>query len=321
MTYMEYLQSVQNYFYMSCIPVLLICGTAGNILSFCVYVRKWSAFTIPLFFLSCADLLFLWSESILKACWAYLGVALEATTIGCKLSVYMFTVTFYSSTCTIALFTIMRVYSVVRALHFKSVFTTKRTLHITSTIFVLTFALNSHAFIGLDTVSSINGTLLYSAMACDFSDSYVEIYMQVWLLLDVVVSVACLGTILIGNGIIIISLVRHAHGNTQSGINTRDISQRLIAITAVYFLTYGPSIAYSLFVYGQKREVGSSEDWWKMMMLDVAIFPLWVQSAFGFTLYVLLGKEMRDEVKRIIFCYRRENNRRAIVAERNETKL
>ena len=85
-TYIDHLQSVQNNFNIVMVPILLLCGTAGNVISFTIYVRKWSAYTIPLLFLSCMDLLFLWSESIFSGYWVYFKESLETTTFGCKYS-------------------------------------------------------------------------------------------------------------------------------------------------------------------------------------------------------------------------------------------
>ena len=303
--YLQYLQSVQIYIYVILIPILLICGTAGHIISWVVYVRKWSPFTVPLLFLSCTDMLFLWSESIFAAHWAYLGESLEATAAGCKLSYYILQATFFASTYTITFFTIMRAYSVVRPQHFRSIFKTKRSIYITCLLVASAFVLESRALISLDIVNGTDGTkILYRAMVCDFVsvNSTIEFYMRIWILVEEVVAVACVGTILIGNGMIIISLVRHSHDNAQSGINTPEVSRRLIAISAVYLLTRGPSTAFTLFGYGGvNRETGSSEDWWMMLMMDFSVIPLLIQSALGFIIYVMPGKEFRTEVIHLFF--------------------
>ena len=300
-TYIDHLQSVQNYMNMVMVPILLLCGTAGNIVSFIIYVRKWSAFTIPLLFLSCMDLLFLWSESIFSGYWVYFKESLETTTFGCKYSYYILQATFYASTYIVATFTVMRAYSVLKPLDYASVFTTKRTLIIISALVVFGFALESHIPIGLVIVEGINGTITYRSMVCDYSVSYFDFYLEVWTIVEEVVAVAGLAIIFIGNGIIAINLIQHTRGNPQSSVKAPEISRRLMAVSAMYFLSWGPSIIYTLVTYGDFREPGTIERRWMMLMFDFAVIPIMIQSAFGFLVYILIGAAFRAEVKQLIF--------------------
>ena len=300
-TYIDHLQTVQNNFNIVMVPILLLCGTAGNIISFTIYVRKWSAYTIPLLFLSCMDLLFLWSESIFSGYWVYFKESLETTTFGCKYSYYILQATFYASTYILATFTIMRAYSVLRPLAYSSVFTTKRTMFIMCALVVFGFALESHIPIGLVIVEGINGTITYRAMVCDYSVSYFDFYLEVWTIVEEVVAVVGLVTIFIGNGFIAIKLIQHTQGNPQSSVKAPEISRRLLAISTMHFLSWGPSIIYTLLTYGDFPEPGTIERRWVMMMFDFAVIPIMIESAFGFLVYTLIGAAFRAEVKKLIF--------------------
>ena len=143
-TTVDMLQVVLKYIDMISIPICLVCGTFGNIVSFIVYVRKWSHFTIPLLFLSCFDLIFLWTDSVFSGSWAYFGHAMETRSYGCAISAYLYTALLLTSSFIIAMFTVLRTYAVVRPHKFAPIFTAKKVVYIASVLTLIGFGIECH---------------------------------------------------------------------------------------------------------------------------------------------------------------------------------
>ena len=300
------LQVVQRYICMVSIPICLVCGTFGNIVSFIVYIRKWSSSTIPLVFLSCFDLLFLWTDSVFSGSMAYFGYLMETRPYGCAIVYYLCMAMFFGSTFVVAMFSLMRAYSVVRPLMFGPTFPTRRTLYMASILTAIAFAMESHIIFGFYRIPHHNTTIMYRAMACELRpQAYNTFYFDYWVNVETVISMAGLGAILIGNVIVIISLLRRKPiGN--STMDTSQISRRLIAVSIAQVLVWSPWIVLSIMAFGLDRDIGSIEDRLLMVLMEVALDPLRIQSGFGFFIYTVMGSEHRAEFKKILSC---RNNR------------
>ena len=301
---LDTLQAVQRYIDMISIPICLVCGTVGHIISFIVYIRKWSSFTVPLAFLSCFDLLLLWTDSVFSGSWAYFRHVLETRPYGCGISYYLLNALFWASTIIIALFSILRTFSVVRPLQFAPIFTTKRVLRTACILTVIVFGLQCHLIYGFINIPHYSTTILYRYMVCGFrSDAYNTFYFNYWALAETIVLIVSLGAIVIGNSVVITSLVRRKQiGNTA--IDASGISGRLIAVSIVQILAWAPWIVLSLFVTGTEydREVGSYEERLPLVLLELGFVILRAQCGFGFLAYTFVGSEFRTEFLRIICC-------------------
>ena len=299
---LDTLQVVQRYIDMISIPICLVCGTVGHIISFIVYIRKWSSFTVRLAFLSCFDLLLLWIDSVFSGSWAYFRHVLESRLYGCGISYYLSLASFFGSTVIVALFTILRTFSVVRPLKFAHIFTTKRVFYSACILTLIVFATECHYIFGFTSIPHYNTTILYRYMACGFrSDTYSIFYFNYWILVESIVLLVCLGAIVIGNFVVIISLVRRKPaGNTA--IDTSEISRRLITVSIVQVLVWTPWIVLSMIGTGSDREIGSYEDRLILVLAEVGLVLLRAQCGFGFLAYTFVGSEFRAEFIRIISC-------------------
>ena len=195
---LDTLQVVQRYIDMISIPICLVCGTVGHIISFIVYIRKRSSFTVPLAFLSCFDLLLLWTDSVFSGSWAYFRHVLETRPYGCGISYYLLNALFWASTIIIALFSILRTFSVVRPLQFAPIFTTKRVLRTACILTVIVFGMECHFIYGFTNIPHYNTTILYRYMVCGFhSDAYITFYFNYWQIAETIVLIVSLGAIVI----------------------------------------------------------------------------------------------------------------------------
>ena len=109
---LDSVQVVMRHIAMISIPIYLVCGRFGNIVSFIFYIRKWSNFTIPLVFLSCFDLLLLWTDGVFSGSWSYFEQAMERRSYGCAISAYLYMALFLTSSFIVAMFSLLRAYAV-----------------------------------------------------------------------------------------------------------------------------------------------------------------------------------------------------------------
>ena len=286
------------------IPICLVCGTFGNIVSFIVYIRKWSNFTIPLVFLSFFDLLLLWADSVFSGAWSYFGQAMETRSYGCAISAYLYLTLFLTSSFIVAMFTLLRAYAVARPHKFAPIFTAKRVVYIASLLTLIGFGVESHYIFGIINIQLLdyNTTLSHRFMPCGFSsDTYSTFYLNCWVLVEAIVIVVSMGIIVVGNIAVIISLCRRKL-SSNSIIDTSEISRRLIAISTVQTLVWAPFIVVSVMWAGLDREIGSTKERFFMVLMEGAFIPLRIQSGFGFFLYTFIGSEFRCEFIRTICC-------------------
>ena len=275
------------------IPICLVCGTFGNIVSFIVYVRKWSKFTIPLVFLSCFDLILLWTDSVFSGSWAYFRHLMETRLYGCAISSYLYMASFFASIFIVAMFTVLRSYSVVRPLKFAPIFTSKRVLCIAFTLTLIAFIMECPWLLGFSSAPQNNTTVMYRFIACGFRSDYYTFYFNFWLYVETIVIVASLGAIVIGNIVVIINLIRRKPTNSNTTIDTSQISHRLIAISVGQVLLWMPWIVLSAIATGIMGDIGSYEHSLLMVVLELALTPLRIQSGFGFLVYTCIGSEFR----------------------------
>ena len=301
-TSLDTLKEVQWYIDIISIPICLVFGTFGNILSFIVYIRKWSSFTVPLVFLSCFDLLMLWTDSVFSGAWAYFGQLLEQRPLGCAISYYLYLALFFSSTFTIAMYTILRTYAVVRPLKFAPIFTVKRVFYIAFTVTLIVFGGECHYIFGVINVPVNNTTLLYRHMACDYRPGiFSTFYYNYWFLVEGIVILGSVGTVVAGNIVIIISLCRRKL-TSNTTIDTSEISRRLIAISTVHVLMWAPWIVLSIMATGYDKDSGATEKRLLIALAEVALILVRIQSGFGFLLYTFIGSEFRAEFLKTICC-------------------
>ena len=298
----ENLQLVQWYIDIISIPLCLVCGTTGNLAAFIVYIRKWSSFTIPLIFLSCLDLLFLWLDSLFSGSWAFFRQALESKRFACSVSNFIMIATLIGSTFIVTLFTIMRAYSVVRPHGFSSICTPKRVLCLASSLVIVAFAMESHMLFGFLPEFNQNETITYRAMACQQYAHYFDFYFNHWIIVEAVITLAGLGVIFIGNGVVIVKMLRNWKSSNRS-LAAPEISRRLIAISIIQLLAWGPWIVLPLAAVDL---VGVEENKLQLVLWELFLIPLRFQSGFGFLIYTCIGSEFRAEMKRVIGCRKNE---------------
>ena len=297
----ENLQLVQWYIDIVSIPLCLVCGTTGNIVAFIVYIRKWSSFTIPLVFLSCLDLLFLWLDSVFSGSWAFFRQALESKPFGCSVANYIMITTFIASTFIVTLFTILRAYSVVRPLKFRPNCPPRRVLYLASSLIFLAFVMESHVLFGFLPEYSQNETITYRAMACSQYPSYSHFYFNYWVIVESVISTFALGAIFIGNGIVIVNLLQHKKNNNSS-VDAPEISRRLVTISIIQLLVWGPWVVLPMVTDGTAE---LEEIRLLLVLWEFFLIPLRFQSGFGFLVYTCIGSEFRAEMKKVIGCRKR----------------
>ena len=286
------------------IPICLVCGTVGNIVSFIVYINKWSNFTIPLVFLSCFDLLLLWADGVFSGSWAYFGHAMETRSYGCAISAYLYMALFLTSSFIVAMFSFLRAYAVARPHKFAPIFTAKRVVYIASILTLVGFGIECHYIFGVSIihVPHYNTTLLHRFMPCGFSSAtYSTFYFNYWVIVEAIVIVVSMGIIVVGNIAVIISLCRRKV-SSNSTIDTSEISRRLIAISTVQILVWAPFIVVSVMWVGLDREIGSTKERLLMVFMEGAFIPLRIQSGFGFLVYTFIGSEFRGEFFKTICC-------------------
>ena len=302
-TTVDSLQVVLRYIDTISIPICLVCGTFGNIVSFIVYIRKWSNFTIPLVFLSCFDLIFLWTDSIFGGSWAYFGQAMENKSYGCAISAFLYMALLLTSSFTIAMFTVLRAYAVARPLMFAPIFTAKRVVYIDSILTLVGFGIECHYMFGVSNITHNNTTLMYRFMPCGFSsDIYSSFYFNYWVLVEAILILVSIGTIVVGNIAVIISLCRRTlTSNTE--IDMSGISRRLIAISTVQVLVWTPFIVVLIMWMGFDRDIGSTKERFFCVLMEGALIPVRLQSGFGFLLYTFIGSEFQAEFRNMI-CFK-----------------
>ena len=296
------LEVVLRYIDMISIPICLVCGTFGNIVSFIVYIRKWSNFTISLIFLSCFDLLMVWTDCVFSGSWAYFGHAMETWSYGCAISAFLYMALFLTSTFIIAMFTVLRTYAVVKPHKFVPIFTAKRVVYIASILTLVGFGMECHYVFGVSNITYDNATILYRYMLCGFSsDSYSSFYFNYWVLVEAIVIIVSIGTIVVGNIVVIISLCGRRLANNTT-IDTSEVSRRLIAISTAQVLVWMPLIVVSIMWWGFDRDIGSNEERLLSILMEGTLIPIRIQSGFGFLLYTFIGSEFRAEFLRTICC-------------------
>ena len=292
-------------------PILIVCGTIGNVLSMIVLSRKnmrQSVSSTYLLGLSAADLMVLY-VGLLRQWLRYLGFDIRlATNWLCKLHWWLLYVTLDFSVWLLIMVTIERVISTFKPFSTRILCTRKRAKVAITAVGITVLVCNSHVLYGMErTITSVeNGTFSYN---CGPSPEYAKFFVMVWNYIDLckfslipflILTLSNIGIIykVISNnrkmkGQIAPSTVTDVHKKTSA------MSRLLVILNVVFIVCTAPVCVYLIgepywIPKGVPRNIQLQDPWWAVVNI-----LMYINNTVNFILYCLSGSKFRQELKKL----------------------
>ena len=295
-------------------PVLLVFGTAGNLLTVIVLMQRrnrHSATSLYLTALALSDLLVLWTGLLRR--WLIYLFAIDLrdfTQFGCKFHYFIVYVSFQCSSWFLVGVTMDRFISVLLPHKVKIICSPTKAGIIVISITTLLCLLNLHWFYGYTLVFyPVTNTTGISSCESNKENSYLS-FLETWQWLDLfIVSLIPITILTFANIAIITRLAIRKHKNrfqvapnsgqaTRKREKTSQLTTMLITVNIMFIICSTPM---SVFFIVQQR-------WYQSIQTahELAVFLLWwalvnmlayLNSTLNFALYFLSGNRFRQEVK------------------------
>ena len=293
-------------------PILLVCGTIGNVLSVVVLSRKsmnTSVSSAYLLGLSVADLLVL-HVGLLRQWLRYLtGFDIRtASNLLCKIHWWLLYVTLDLSVWLLTMVTIERVISTFKPFSTRILCTQKRAQVVIISVLMIVLAINSHVLYGMERtiVSSGNETVSY---ICGPTGSYVYFFSMVWNYIDLCkFSLIPFVILTLSNFCIIYKVVsnnrkmkRQVVPSTAAATHkkTSAMSKLLVTLNIVFIVCTAPVCVYLIgepywIPKDVPRNIQLEDPWWALVNI-----LMYINNASNFILYCLSGSKFRRELQKL----------------------
>ncbi|XP_053395044.1 cysteinyl leukotriene receptor 1-like [Mercenaria mercenaria] len=313
--YVEYRLSV--YLWKSLPPVLLLLGSAGNLLAILVLMRRknrQSTSALYLTALAVSDLLMLWTGLLRQ--WIKYTFNIDVrdmSVFGCKVHVFLVYVALSCSSWFLVAFTFERFVAVWFPHKNKTVCSRKKAVISTIVISACLILLNSHwlYWVNLRPIYINNTTF---QLRCDvIKVDFYQVFYRKWKWVDICVQSLIPLTLISVVNISIISRVvwRKYKRSTQiaptSGAKERisQLTVMLVTTSTVFIMCTAP-ISVVIIVYNKRK---SGQDlaihllWWAVVNLLA-----YLNNTINFMLYFLTGSKFRKQIRELFFSSCRSLN-------------
>ena len=295
--------SIRKY---SC-PILCLVGFAGNLLTILILGRRKNrkkSTAIYLLFLAVSDTVVLYvgyfCEWILQM-WHY-----DIRTVNgmsCKFHMFVTYLSLQYSSWILVLVTCERVISVMAPHRVRMLCNRQRGLVALVATAVAIAVLNSHLLIGVT-----HGYNPYNMRNCTgVSEQYMDFLVDVWTMVDVIVTFAVpFVFIIVGNSIIIMRLARTNRLRKHSLVKERkkhSLTVMLLLLSVVFVISTGPAAIYMPVIFPRLvNSFDESEMAIPHFIFDMVNILAGLNATLNFILYFLSGSKFRAEVKSFFCC-------------------
>ena len=285
-------------------PILILCGTLGNIISLIVLLKpeqRRSPTARILTFLAFSDLTNLWAAGLNNWIIALLNVSIfDSSIFVCKFYSYMNMQLSQLSTLFIGALTLNRFFAVLLPFKVKSTFTLRNTNILLICLMIVSILINCHILIGFG---------LTEQGQCA-EEMYGILIMKVWTNTQIVFFHGTIACVFLANICIMGRLVyRNRHlkkllknrkRNRSDKQKTSDVTRTLVLVNVVYLICNIPIGAFGI-KYGKRPlEHGTDhEDAVMLLFWAISITTYLINNAINFILYFLSASQFRKEVKKL----------------------
>ncbi|XP_014787600.1 probable G-protein coupled receptor 139 [Octopus bimaculoides] len=301
------------------LPVIIIMGTIGNILSFIIWMKRKLRRTSTFFYLAMlaiSDTVFLLISGLKTwiRMWSYIEL-LHVSVFSCKVIIFIINSSLHISAWLIVAVTTERFLAVWFPLRANGMCSFRRVKIVTATIVTVFLLLNSHFFWTAELVSTDNPESP-DKLECTSKMIKICVYFP-WfnmVLFSVIPSVL----LLILNLLIIFCLLKHREtlksAMTKDDQHMRSIHRRLavilLTISFVWIFTTVPNTLTSITKKSRKDLESLAE---AILLRVLSYILLYINHAINFFLYCLTGRLFRIELKKLFCCKSQKKHRQIIV--------
>ena len=298
-------------------PILLVCGTLGNVLSVIVLSRKnmiQSVSSTYLRGLSLADLSALW-VGLLRQWIRYLGFEIRTTANWvCKMHWWFIYVTLDTSVWLLVMVTVERLVTTFKPITNRILCTKKRAQVAIGAIVVTALVINCHLLYGMELkVSESEGGM--EVYTCGPSEDYVDFFVHVWNYFDLCIfSLLPFSILLPCNMGIIYKVISNNRkiktqvvplNSTVTDNKIKSMSKLLLTLNFVFIATTAPVCVYLI---GEPywipkevpRDIQLEDPWWAVVNM-----LMYTNNTVNFLMYCVSGSKFRKE---LISLYTRGHN-------------
>ena len=305
-------------------PILMVCGTIGNVLSVVVLSRKnliQSVSSTYLLSLSVADLSVLW-VGLLRQWMRYLGFDIRtAANWICKLHWWFLYVTLDISVWLLVMVTVERLITTFKPFTNRVLCTKKRAKIVICAIVITALAVNCHVLYGMDLKVSETeaGMEMYT---CGPNRDYMKFFFLVWNYIDLCkFSLLPFFILSLCNMCIIYKVVSNNRkmntqvapsGSTATENRTKAMSKLLLTLNFVFIATTAPVCVY---LVGEPywiprevpRDIQLEDPWWAIVNI-----LMYINNTVNFGLYCFSGTRFRAELMSL--CTKSANRGSSMIA-------
>ena len=288
-------------------PLLCLVGFLGNFLTVLILGQKKNrkkSTAVFLLFLAVSDFVVLYvgyfCEWILQM-WQY--DIRTVNDVSCKVHMFVTYLSLQYSSWILVLVTWERVISVTFPHRVRMLCNRKRVLVSLVTTAAVIALINSHLLVGV-----VHGYNPYNMRNCTgISEQYMDFLVDVWTLVDIIVTFAApFVFIIVGNAIIIMRLARTSRVRKHTMAPERkkhSLTVTLLLLSVVFVISTGPAAIYMPIIYPRLVEAYDASQ----MDIPNFIFEMvnilaGLNATLNFILYFLSGSKFRAEVKAYFCC-------------------
>lgn len=300
-------------------PIIMVWGTAGNILTFLVLLRqmtKLSSTALYLMALAVSDTVVLFTGPLrqwLKNTWDY-DVRYQSDG-GCKVQVYITYASLHFSSWLLVAVTLERAFSVVLPHKVRIGCTPRNAALVIFSIFVFTYGINIFHLV-------VMGRNAYRGQhdCSPTTKEYLEFRDNIYQWFDFCIAFAVPFILLFAGNTVIIMYLRKSRamqkamsrGHTIPGRDSRSISVLMVALCVIFFVTMTPSsifLVYYPYRFKQIYELFNTDPYtawydYQYLLFQHAIVNLigYTNASFNFLLYVFSGTKFREQLFAMLRC-------------------
>ena len=287
-------------------PILILCGTLGNIISLIVLLKpeqRRSPTARILTVLAFSDITNLWTSGLYNWLIAVFNVNIfDSSIFVCKFYSFMNMQLSQISTLFIAALTLNRFFAVLLPFKVKIIFTLRNTNILLSCLVLMSILISCHILIGFG--------LTEQGQCAQAEEMYDTLIMKVWRNAQIVVLLGTIACVFLANICIIGRLVyrnrlvkkllKNRERNRSDKQKTSDVTRTLVLVNVIYLICNIPLGAFGI-KYGQRPlEYGTDHgDAVMLLFWAISITTYLVNNAINFILYFLSASQFRKEVKKL----------------------
>lgn len=303
-------------------PILIIFGTAGNVLVITLLTRKRSRnlpTSVYLSALAMSDLITL--NTGLMRQWIkhtfHIDIRVDLTVFGCRFHWFIVYLATQFSSWMLICVTLERLTSTLLPHRRRVICTMKSSLIAVLVILVFLVLLNGHFLFGYgNTSTTVNGTEVVERCV-PLTESYDKFILYSWTWIDLCVFfIVPMTVLLVGNSLIIHNVVSsHRKSrrsvvpdkearNSKNKIQTSKISSltiSLLLVSLVFCICITPIVVFPIGEPYWSANASTDKRATLFLIESLANLFMYVNHSINFILYFMSGKRFRDEVKQL-FC-------------------